>query len=66
MLYEPAWPHIVEKEALGRLEELAQAGNWEGLAVIFFRDRLFVPVEELDDCGRRSLGRRLSPMLKYR
>jgi pimeloyl-ACP methyl ester carboxylesterase len=48
VLYEAAWPHIVGKEALGRLEELAQAGDWEGFAVTFFRDTLFVPVEELD------------------
>jgi pimeloyl-ACP methyl ester carboxylesterase len=48
VLYEAAWPHIVGKDALGRLEELAQAGDWEGFAVTFFRDTLFVPVEELD------------------
>ncbi|MGH7960937.1 MAG: alpha/beta fold hydrolase [Candidatus Binatia bacterium] len=47
VLYEPAWPHVVG-EALARLEELAQAGDWEGFAVTFFRDRLSVPVEELD------------------
>lgn len=55
VLYEPASPRIVEKEALGRLEELAQAGNWEGLAVMFFRDRLFVPVEELDELRATEL-----------
>jgi pimeloyl-ACP methyl ester carboxylesterase len=27
VLYEPAWPRIVVKEALARLEELAQAGD---------------------------------------
>jgi pimeloyl-ACP methyl ester carboxylesterase len=48
VLYEPAWPRVVEKEALARLEELAQAGDWEGFAVTFFRDRLSVPVEALD------------------
>src|SRR5918999_1106339 len=48
VLYEPAWPRVVGKEALARLEELAQVGDWEGLAVTFFRDRLSVPVEELD------------------
>jgi len=48
VLYEPAWPHVVGQEALARLEELAQAGNWEGLAVTFFRDQLSVPVEALD------------------
>jgi pimeloyl-ACP methyl ester carboxylesterase len=48
VLYEPAWPRIVGKEALARLEKLAQAGDWEGLTVTFFRDTLSVPVEELD------------------
>src|ERR671918_84007 len=32
VLYEPAWPHVVENEALARLEALAQAGDWEGFA----------------------------------
>jgi pimeloyl-ACP methyl ester carboxylesterase len=48
VLYEPGWPHGVGKEALARLEERAQAGDWEGLAVTFFRDQLSVPVDELD------------------
>src|SRR5918999_2648791 len=48
VLYEAAWPRIVGKEALARLEELAQAGDWEGFAVTFFRDRISVPVDELD------------------
>jgi pimeloyl-ACP methyl ester carboxylesterase len=55
VLYEPAWPRVVEKEALARLEELAQAGDWEGLAVTFFRDRLSVPVEELDELRATEL-----------
>jgi pimeloyl-ACP methyl ester carboxylesterase len=49
VLYEAAWPRVVDKEALAQLEELAQVGNWEGFAVTFFRDRLSVPVEELDE-----------------
>ena len=49
VLYEPAWPRVVGTEALTRLEELAQAGDCEGFAVTFFRDRLAVPVEELDE-----------------
>jgi pimeloyl-ACP methyl ester carboxylesterase len=49
VLYEAAWPHVIEKEALAQLEELAQAGDWEGFAVTFFRDRLSVPVEELNE-----------------
>jgi pimeloyl-ACP methyl ester carboxylesterase len=48
VLYEPAWPHDVGKEAMARLEALAQAGDWEGFAVMFFHDRLSVPVEALD------------------
>ncbi len=48
VLYEPPRPVMFSKEAVGRLEELAQAGHWEALAVAFFRDNLFVPAEELD------------------
>jgi len=48
VLYEPAWPHVVGQEALAQLEALAQADDWEGFAVTFFRDRLSVPVEELN------------------
>jgi pimeloyl-ACP methyl ester carboxylesterase len=55
VLYEPAWPRVVEKEALARLEELAQAGDWEGFAVMFFRDRLSVTVEALDELRATEL-----------
>ena len=55
VLYEAAWPRVVEKEALARLEELAQAGDWEGFAVTFFRDRLSVPGEELDELRATEL-----------
>jgi pimeloyl-ACP methyl ester carboxylesterase len=55
VLYEAAWPRVVDQEALGRLEELAQAGDWEGFAVTFFRDRLSVPVEELDELRATAL-----------
>ena len=55
VLYEPAWPRVVGKEALARLEELAQVGDWEGLAVTFFRDRLSVPGEELDELRATEL-----------
>ena len=48
VLYEPAWPRIIGKEALARLEALAQAGRWGDLAMTFFRDALSVPVEELE------------------
>jgi pimeloyl-ACP methyl ester carboxylesterase len=55
VLYEPAWPNVVGKEALARLEALAQAGDWEGFAVTFFRDRLSVPVEALDELRTTEL-----------
>ena len=48
VLYEAVWPRVVAKEALARLEVLAQAGKWEDFAATFFRDTLFVPDEELD------------------
>jgi hypothetical protein len=49
VLYEAAWPRVVEKEALARLEELAQSGDWEGFAVTFFHHRLSVPLDELNE-----------------
>ncbi len=55
VLYEAAWPRIIGKEALAQLEELAQAGAWDDLALTFFRDRLFVPVEELDELRATEL-----------
>lgn len=55
VLYEPAWPRIVGKEPLARLEALARAGKWEDLAVTFFRDTLSVPVEELDELRTTKL-----------
>jgi pimeloyl-ACP methyl ester carboxylesterase len=55
VLYEPAWPRVVGQEALARLEALAQAGDWEGFAVTFFRDRLSVPVEALDELRATEL-----------
>ncbi|HEV2802462.1 MAG TPA: alpha/beta hydrolase [Pyrinomonadaceae bacterium] len=55
VLYEAAWPHIIGKEALAQLGELAQAGDWEGFAISFFRDRLFVPIEELDELRATEL-----------
>jgi pimeloyl-ACP methyl ester carboxylesterase len=55
VLYEPAWPRVVGQEALARLEALAQAGDWDGLAVTFFRDQLSVPVEELNELRATEL-----------
>jgi pimeloyl-ACP methyl ester carboxylesterase len=55
VLYEPPWPHITSKEALMRLEELAQVGDWDGFARTFFRAILYVPVEELDELRATDL-----------
>jgi hypothetical protein len=41
-------PRVLGQEALARIEELARVGDWNGLAVTFFRDQLSVPVPELD------------------
>jgi pimeloyl-ACP methyl ester carboxylesterase len=48
VLYEPPWPRALGKDAVARLEDLARAGDWDGLAVTFFRDTLSVPQGELD------------------
>jgi pimeloyl-ACP methyl ester carboxylesterase len=48
VLYEPAWPSVVSREALARLESFAAAGQWDDFAVAFFRDSLFVPDEEIN------------------
>jgi pimeloyl-ACP methyl ester carboxylesterase len=47
VLYEPPSPHISGKDQVARLEELAQAGDWDGFAMTFFRDTLSVPEGEL-------------------
>jgi pimeloyl-ACP methyl ester carboxylesterase len=48
VLYEPAWPKIIARESLAYLEELAAACQWDEFAFTFFRDSLFVPVEDLE------------------
>lgn len=55
VLYEPAWPHALGKDALMRLEDLARAGDWGDFAVTFFRDLLSVPPEELDELRATQL-----------
>jgi hypothetical protein len=47
VLYEPPWPRALGQEAPVRLEALARAGDWDGFAVTFFRDRLSVPGPEM-------------------
>jgi pimeloyl-ACP methyl ester carboxylesterase len=55
VLYEPAWPRVIGKEALAGLDEPAQAGDWENFAVTFFHDRLRVPLEELNQLRATEL-----------
>ena len=55
VLYEPAWPRVIEKEALARLEALMLARDWDGFAVRFFHDRLSVPMEVLDELRTTEL-----------
>ena len=46
--YEPAWPSLLPREFLARLENLAAAGKWDDYATTFFRDALSVPAHELE------------------
>lgn len=55
VLYEAAWPRAIGKEALARIEALAEAGRWADLATTFFRDALSVPVAELDELRTTEL-----------
>ena len=55
VLYEPAWPRLIDKETLARLEALAQAGRWDDVPLTFFRDTLAVPVEELEELRKTEL-----------
>ena len=48
ILYEALFPAAISTDALTRLEMLAAAGEWDDLAVTFFRDTLRVPVRELE------------------
>lgn len=55
VLYEAPWPHIISQEALAGLEALAHVGAWDEFTLTFFRDVLFVPVDELDDLRKTEL-----------
>lgn len=48
VLYEPPWPHIIRRDTLNRLEELAQAENWDALATTFCREVIAMPEDELN------------------
>ena len=55
VLYEPPWPRVIGTEALARLQALARLEDWDDLAVTFFRDQLFVPIQELDAARATAL-----------
>ena len=55
VLYEPAWPHVVDPPALARLETFAQAGDWDAFATTFFHERLQVPLKDLDELRSTEL-----------
>jgi pimeloyl-ACP methyl ester carboxylesterase len=54
VLYEPPWPTALERELLVRLESLAEAGEWDDFAMMFFGDGLRVPANELEDLRASS------------
>jgi pimeloyl-ACP methyl ester carboxylesterase len=55
VLYEAPYSQTVTQEALAQLEILAKADQWDDFAVMFFRDTLLVPVDELDDLRATEL-----------
>jgi len=55
VLYEPPWPHIIRKDTLNRLEELAQAENWDVLAATFCREVIAMSEDELSHLQRTQL-----------
>jgi len=48
VLYEPAWPSIMNPDAMSALETLATAGDWDQFAFAFFGETLHVPLRELE------------------
>ncbi|MBF2048543.1 MAG: alpha/beta hydrolase [Elainella sp. C42_A2020_010] len=55
VLYEAPWPRVVDQQAMERLEALAQSSDWEGFALSFFHDQLFIPLEELEQLQTTEL-----------
>ncbi len=48
VFYEGPWPTLIDASVLGVLGEFARAEDWSGLAFWFFRQVLFVPLDELE------------------
>lgn len=55
VIYEPAYPRFLPKEKLAKLNDLAAAGDWEGMSLTFFRDLLQVPQSEIDEVKAAGL-----------
>lgn len=55
VLYEPAWPNLLDRKVFARLGEFARAGKWDDLAVTFLRDGLTVPMKDLDEVRASEL-----------
>ena len=55
VLYEPAWPDVIDAPALARLEKFAQAGDWDVFATTFFHERLHVPLKDLEELRSTAL-----------
>lgn len=55
VLYEPPRPSILTPQALARLEAFGASGNWDEVALTFFRDTLLVPEHEIDGVRRSDL-----------
>jgi pimeloyl-ACP methyl ester carboxylesterase len=49
VLYEAPYPSLISNDLLAQLEALAQADQWDDFALLFFRDALLVPIEELNE-----------------
>lgn len=49
ILYEPPSPDILDETTLQRLEEIAEADDWDRFAATFFREVVSVPAAELHE-----------------
>lgn len=55
VLYEPPWTSLIASSVMAAFQVLAAAGEWDRLAVAFFRDVLSVPIDEIEELRRSPL-----------
>ena len=55
ILYEPPWTDMPKTDQLKRLEQLAEAGQWDDFARCFFGDTIQVPAKELEEVRNSEL-----------